>query len=361
MTRKLIVFHTLNDYSGSPKMLATVIGGLISNGWSVDLYTSSERGGCLSGMYGVKFHEVFYKFTKNRIITSLRFIILQFRYFFISLNYKRDRDVIFYLNTILPFGAAIGAKLIHRKIIYHVHENPVRRNIIHGIALWVMLRYADKAFFVSEYLFNSYFMEPERKVLVPNALMPAFSSIARDCKPEFKQPFNILMISSLKRFKGIDIFYELSIKLPQHNFFLVLNANEDEIGNYFRNRKVPGNLSFLNATPDLHPTYRKAHLVLNLSLPDLCIESFGLTILEAMAYGIPVIVPPYGGIAELVEDGINRFKVEPGDYNMLEEKISSIFSDKKKYSHYSANAKLMAEKFSYKVMISRIETVIKEI
>lgn len=361
MTRRLIVFHTLNDYSGSPKMLATILEGLISNGWSVDLYTSSERGGCLSGMDGVKFHEVFYRFTKNRMITFLRFIILQFRYFFISLKYKRDQEVIFYLNTILPFGAAIGAELIHRKIIYHVHENPVRKNIIHKIALRIMLKYADKAFFVSEYLFNSYFMESGRKLLVTNALPPAFSSIARDCKPEFRQPFNILMISSLKRFKGIDIFYYLSLKLPKYNFFLVLNANNSEIENYFKNREIPGNLSFFTATPDLHPKYRIANLVVNLSLPHLCIESFGLTILEALAYGIPVIVPPYGGITELVEDGINGFKVDPRDYNELEEKISWIFSDSDKYSLFSSNSRLVAEKFSYEGMINRIETVLKEL
>lgn len=360
MTRKLIVFHTLNDYSGSPKILATVLSGLITNGWSVDLYTSSEKGGCLSDVEGIKFHNIPYRFTKNSIMTLLRFIILQTRYFFISLKYIKNRDVIFYLNTILPFGAAIGAKLIKRKIIYHVHENPVRKHFINKIARSVMLKYADKALFVSEYLFKSYFMDQGRKVLVNNALAPEFSSTARYWSPKFEQPFNILMISSLKRFKGIDVFYNLSLKLTKYNFHLVLNANDSEIETYFKSGKNPENLRMYSATRDLDPIYRMAHLVVNLSLPDLFIESFGLTILEALAYGIPVIVPPFGGICELVEDGINGYKVDPRDIRALEERISWIFSDRQKYSLYSSNAKLIADKFSYSAMINRIGTVLKE-
>ena len=33
------------------------------------------------------------------------------------------------------------------------------------------------------------------------------------------------------------------------------------------------------------------------------VETFGLTILEGMAYGLPALIPPVGGITELVEHG----------------------------------------------------------
>lgn len=52
-----------------------------------------------------------------------------------------------------------------------------------------------------------------------------------------------------------------------------------------------------------------------------CIENFPITILEAMATGLPVITTPVGAIPEIVEAGVNGFLVTPGDYKALAEKI----------------------------------------
>ena len=50
--------------------------------------------------------------------------------------------------------------------------------------------------------------------------------------------------------------------------------------------------------------------MLNLSIPSLWIETFGMTILEAMAYGIPSIVPNVGGPTELIIDGYNGYCID---------------------------------------------------
>ena len=61
---------------------------------------------------------------------------------------------------------------------------------------------------------------------------------------------------------------------------------------------------------DVAEFYNGASLVLNLSDKDRFIETFGLTALEAMSAGLPVIVPTVGGIAELVEDSVNGYKID---------------------------------------------------
>jgi len=355
MLKRVIVFHSLNDFSGSPNVLSSVIRGLISRGFKLDLYTSALSGGYLSGINGVNYHKVSYQFTRNKTVTLLRFIISQIRYFFISLQYIGHKDVIFYINTIMPFGATLAARLIRKRVIYHVHENPVRKNLIHKIALSIMLRCAHKAIFVSEYLFNSYRMEAERKILVYNALIPDFTAISGKHKMVYKNPQIIMMASSLKIFKGINVFLELAAKLPDYHFLLALNAHDSDMNKYFKRKIIPQNMEILSGTNDLHPLYKKANLVVNLSLPNLCIESFGLTILEAMSYGIPVIVPPAGGITELVEDGINGYKVDPVDLESLIKRITWILSDEERYFLLSSNSRLMAKKFSYTNMINKIE------
>ncbi len=357
-SRKLIFFHSYNDYSGSPNVLSSVIRGLSEKGFSIDLYTSSSEIGHLSGISDVNYHRVSYRFSPNRALTLFRYIILQARLFFIAFKYLKDPEIIFYINTILPFGAALGGKLIHKRVIYHVHENPVVKNFIHRIAILVFKKCADKAIFVSEYLYNSYKIDINKKILIYNALSLEFVKIAERNKPVLKQPLYIMMACSLKKYKGVDVLIELAKKLQEYRFILAMNASDSDIRKYFRGKMLPQNIDLICGQNDLHPYYKKSNLVVNLSNPDLFVESFGLTALESLTYGIPVIVPPAGGIIEMVEDGINGYIIDPRNEVDLIKIIHMIFSDEEKYLLLSSNARQIAKKFSFASMISKIELVL---
>ncbi len=58
------------------------------------------------------------------------------------------------------------------------------------------------------------------------------------------------------------------------------------------------------------------------------IESFGLTILEAMAAGLPVVASAVGGITEQIVSGENGFLIRPGDSQDLAEKVIRVLEDK---------------------------------
>ena len=350
----------LNDYSGSPNILSLVIKGMIEKGYQAELYTSSTTEGFLSGIEGVVYHRVFYRFTRNKFSTLILFTSVQLRYFFATLKYSGDENIVFYLNTILPFGAALGASLSRKEIIYHIHENPARKNILHKLAISVFLKRTSKAIFVSDYLYNSYKLDSRKKFLVYNSLSPQFVEISEKHKTGFNQNGEILMLCSLKAYKGVRIFLELARELHNHNFTLVLNASLKDIHVFFKHDNIPSNLKLLNAMDnDVHYFYSRSHLVMNLSVPGLCYESFGLTILESMAYGIPVIVPPAGGIAELGQDGFNGYKVDPRDMNCLIERINLIFSSMNNYLRMSENARIASRKYSYPKMIDEIDGIIQ--
>ena len=47
-------------------------------------------------------------------------------------------------------------------------------------------------------------------------------------------------------------------------------------------------------------------------------ETFGFTILEAMAFGLPVVSVKFKAIPEMVEHGVNGFLCDPYEWDMIE-------------------------------------------
>ena len=62
-------------------------------------------------------------------------------------------------------------------------------------------------------------------------------------------------------------------------------------------------------------------------VPSLWAEAFGLTVVEAMAAGVPLVASRAGGIPELVADGDTGLLVAPGDARALADALHALLDD----------------------------------
>jgi Glycosyltransferase len=358
--KRLICFHVFNDYSGSPKVLRLLLHGMAKKGVRIDLYTS--RGGVLDELENednIRIHHFHYMFCKNPVKTIIYYATNQLALFFVSFRYLFDSDSIFYINTIVPVLPAIAGKIIGKRVVYHYHENARFKGVHYRLRAWIMEKIADSIICVSH--FQASFLKSSEKVsVVSNALPEDFISRLKPHSGEAFKGRTILMLSSLKDYKGVIEFIRLSEMMPEYKFQLVVNDNEENIEDYLRKNRIKpgGNVRIFPKQEDVVPFYNNCGVLLNLTDRNKAVETFGMTVLEALSCGLPAIVPTVGGIAELIDDGFNGYKIDVANLEAIRSRIEAMFCEEQLYMSLSLNAIKSSSRYASGEMVDRIAEII---
>lgn len=90
-------------------------------------------------------------------------------------------------------------------------------------------------------------------------------------------------------------------------------------------------------------------------------ESFGLSALEAMSCGVPVISSDAGGLTEIVVDGVTGFCAPVGDVEKMGEKAVEILENPQRWSEFSRKARERALEFSEERVVPLYEAYYEKI
>jgi glycosyltransferase involved in cell wall biosynthesis len=359
--KKIVAVHLLNDRSGSPFVFRQALQALQTQAYQISLYTATPSGaGFLSNMEGVKYHDIQYTHSANKWKTLLQFIQVQWMLFW-KLLFVLKGDEIVYVNTLLPAGAALAARLKGCKVMYHVHEVSISPAPLRWILVKIAQSTAHEVIFVSHFLSSQFRFKKHKTRVVHNALDAGFLGKAYAMPAPNSHPtFTVLMLCSLKAYKGVYSFLEVAERLPQVQFEMVLNTDENSLQTWKSEVTIPANCILHSSSNNTLPFFKRAHLVVNLSHPDKWIETFGLTLLEGMACGRPVIAPPVGGPTELVTHGKEGFCIDARQTDDIVAAIGSLRSDFRSYVRLSENARIKAASFSPEVFAADIIQVFEE-
>lgn len=91
-------------------------------------------------------------------------------------------------------------------------------------------------------------------------------------------------------------------------------------------------------------------------------EGFPMAVLDAWAYGLPVITTPVGGIPDVAIDGVNMALFFPGDSDGLSEKMKMIISDDElRLKIANESRKLAMGKFSLTNVTKQVASIYDEL
>ncbi|MBI5559328.1 MAG: glycosyltransferase family 4 protein [Deltaproteobacteria bacterium] len=192
--------------------------------------------------------------------------------------------------------------------------------------------------------------------------LPAEDSLKKQLLPA---PGALVVFSAarLKRFKGFQYVIEAVARLQSEfpNLFYLI-AGE---GNYrteleacAQRCQVTDRVIFLGTVP--HQQLARYYSIADVALfPSLHLETFGISIAEAMSCGVPVIGSDSGGIPEVIGDA--GFLSPPADSVHLAGNLSKLLRDKELRRKLRAQGRQrMVQGFTWKHTVDRLEEYLAE-
>ncbi len=229
-----------------------------------------------------------------------------------------------------------------------VKASPTIRKPFENIIDFFVEKYSYKIVSVSENCMNSIrsrkpFKQSKKLTFIYNGIEDPNYTNVQDID-EVKNPENYcLMLATYEKRKGhiflLNAFKEVvkehkNIQLRIHGYGSIDDVNR--VSNKVKDLNLERNVFLGEHVQDIKNLYLNASMLV---VPSQEYESFGLTIIEAMAFGIPVVTTDVGGMPEVMGKTKAGFVCSKDNYLEFANAMKSILNDAKMSKKMSNNGR----------------------
>lgn len=288
---------------------------------------------------------------------------------------RRDKIELVYTNTAVVFEAAVAAWLAGVPHVWHVHEvltPQYMRPRMLPLALIVRLIgwLSDRVIFESDSARRvcEQVLGKQKCVTVYNShrfALPLPEGVGADQPfPSQERPGHcrVVWIGRFSERKDPLMLLRTIPRMQQAQYAEFLFAGEGPLEAQMRTTidqlDLKDRCRLLPFQEDVRPLLASADVLVLTSRE----ESFGLVLVEAGAYGKPVVATRTQGPAEIVVDGQTGFLVDPGDEAALAARLDQLIADpQQRWALGRAGAARVAQWFSPEKNTRKIEAVLEEL
>lgn len=178
-----------------------------------------------------------------------------------------------------------------------------------------------------------------------------------------KDTRNVLFVGRLAEKKGVTYLIEAMKNVDAHLYIVGGGPLEESLKK--QAEPIKEKITFLGpkSHEELPCYYASADLFVAPSIvaADGDQEGLPVSIMEAMASGLPVVSGISGGTKDIIEDGINGFIVDAKNVPLLTEKINTILTNDELAEKMKVQAVKTSENYSYKVIAQKHYELIKRV
>jgi len=176
-----------------------------------------------------------------------------------------------------------------------------------------------------------------------------------------KDKFLAVNISRLEWKNGVADSIKALVKLPDVSLVVIGDGSlRGKLKELVKELKLDDQVFFMGQIPfdEVGPLAASCDLFIRVPLA----EGFGISFLEGLATGIPVIGTNTGGVPDIIQSGANGLLVEPGDVEEISNAIKTIKDDGVLRDKFVANGlKVIKEKYDWGVISSQIYNLFRSV
>ncbi len=258
-------------------------------------------------------------------------------------NRYHKLDLIHSHGLASALGSKIAASVLRIPHVHTIHQSPhmdqKKRSLFKPLESFILTKIRYDAQLILSSHFKQYPNINHRLIEIDNGVdLHAFSQVR---VKKNKTP-TLIWVGSPDRSKGVPILKQAILKvrkkIPNLQAVLISNGELDRI--------------------DLIKAYKRSHVFVLSSLS----EGQPISLFEAWAAKLPVVVTNVGEVGRLVKDGENGYVVEPGNAKQLAQAILKVLRGKKKPTQMlKAGYQMVKVNYSWLNTAKQIYQVYKEV